>query len=224
MTAIKIPKSVKALIFDMDGTLVNSEPVGPDTFIEISKKYGVTPDKQEYEAFIQSWKRIGNYVDEKTLLSDFVVNHSLSVKPNDFIKEFLETYLNNLSKAPALTGVDDFLRKAKPLDYKMAIVSASKTSQIETVLKNHSWLGLFDFVIGEEAITKHKPDPEGYLKAIERLTIPADECVIFEDSKNGVIAAKASGAYVIGLREGNAETMDLSAADKIVPDFESINL
>jgi len=219
---MKLEPHYKALIFDMDGTLVNSEPVGPSTFIEIAHKYGVEPSRSECDTFVQSWKRIGNYIDEKVVLRDFVEQHNLNVTSDAFIKEFFDTYLINLTKAPALTGVDDFLSQAKHKGYKMAIVSASKSEQIKTVLQNHNWQDIFDFIVGEEDITKHKPNPEGYLKAIERIGISAKECVIFEDSKNGAIAAKASGTYVVGLREGNSETIDLNAADKVLESFSSV--
>lgn len=221
---MKVKPNFKAFIFDMDGTLVNSEPVGPNTFIQISKKYGVEPSDDENSTFVQSWKRIGDYTDEKVVLSNFVRLHGIGTEPDDFVNEFFETYLVNLANAPALTGVDSFLRSAKQKGYKLVIVSASKTEQIKTVLQNHNWQDIFDFIVGEEDITIHKPDPEGYLKAIERIDIPASDCIIFEDAKNGAIAAKASGAYVVGLREGNTDTIDLSAANFIASNFSEIIL
>ena len=221
---MKVEPKYKAFIFDMDGTLVNSEPVGPNTFVQVAKKYGVEPNKDEYITFVQSWKRIGDYTDEKTVLSDFAERHNLDIEPIRFVEEFFDTYLTNLTKAPALTGVDSFLHQAKQKGYKMVIVSASKTGQIGTVLKNHNWRDVFDFIIGEEDITKHKPDPEGYLKAIERIGVPASECIIFEDAKNGAIAAQAAGAFVIGLREGNTEIVDLSAANTVLNNFAEIEL
>lgn len=221
---MKIDPRYKAFIFDMDGTLVNSEPVGPNTFIQIAKKYGVEPDDDEYDTFVRSWKRIDNYIDEKIVLSDFVRQHNLGIVPDIFINEFFKAYLVNLTEAPALTGVDNFLQKAKQKGCKMVIVSASKTAQIETVLKNHNWQDIFDFIVGEEDITKHKPDPEGYLKAVERIGLPASDCVIFEDAKNGTLAAQAAGAFVIGLREGNAETVDLSAANVVINSFSEIEI
>ena len=221
---MKIEPKYKAFIFDMDGTLVNSEPVGPKTFVQIAKKHGTKPDIEEYNTFVQSWKRIGKYTDEKIVLSDFAKRHNLEVKPLDFVNEFFQTYIINLSNAPALTGVDRFLHLAKQNGYKMVIVSASKTRQIATVLKNHNWQDVFDFIIGEEDITKNKPDPEGYLKAIERIGISADDCIIFEDAENGAIAANRAGAFVIGLREGNTETIDLSAANIVLNNFADIEL
>lgn len=221
---MKIEPKYKALIFDMDGTLVNSEPVGPNTFVQIAKKYGIEPDDDAYDTFVQSWKRIGDYIDEKKVLGNFVKRHDLDIEPDEFVDEFFQTYLINLTKAPALTGVDNFLRQAKQNGCKMVIVSASKTAQIETVLKNHDWQDIFDFIVGEEDITKHKPDPEGYLKAVERIGLPASDCVIFEDAKNGALAAQAAGAFVIGLREGNAETIDLSAANVVIDNFSEIEL
>lgn len=221
---MKIEVSFKAFIFDMDGTLVNSEPVGPETFTELAKKYGVEPSNEEHSIFVQAWKRIGKYQDESVVLSDFTKRHNLNIKSQEFLKEFFERYVTNLIKAPALTGVEYFLKQAKLKGYKMVIVSASKTRQIETVLKNHNWQNVFDFIVGEEDITKHKPDPQGYLIAIEHIGIPAGNCIIFEDAKNGALAAKAAGAYVVGLREGNAETIDLSAANTVVNNFSEIEI
>lgn len=208
----------------MDGTLINSEPVGPATFIEVAEKYGVSPDENEQMSFMQSWKRIGDHIDERALMSDFATKHNLNIEPTNFVSEFFDTYLKNLTKAPALTGVSDFLIKAKGKGYKMVIVSASKTSQIQIVLENHKWQNIFDFIIGEEDITKHKPDPEGYLKAIQRLELEANECIIFEDAKNGAIAASEAGGYVVGLREGNTEIIDLSAASEVLGNFTEVIL
>lgn len=219
---MKVSAKYKAFIFDMDGTLINSEPVGPITFVQIAEKYGVSPIMSERASFMQSWKRIGDYTDEKTLLTNFVVDHSLNLDPEHFLKEFFENYLKNLAEAPALSGVSDFLHTAKAKGYKMVIVSASKNSQIQTVLANHEWQEIFDYIVGEEDISKHKPDPEGYLKAIQHLKLPADECIIFEDSKNGVIAARKAGAYVVGIREGNSELIDLSVADEVIDNFIEI--
>ncbi len=219
-----ISSNIKALIFDMDGTLVNSEPVGPDTFAQLAKKYGVNPSENELNTFLQSWKRIGDYKSEQIVLTDFANIHNLPTNPDDFIKEFFELYLLNLPSAPALSGVTEFLNKAKNQGYKTAIVSASKTRQIETIIAVHNWQGIFDFIIGEEDIAKHKPDPEGYQKAINKIGQPACNCAIFEDAKNGVIAAKAAGAFVVGLREGNSELIDLGSADSIVNSFLEISL
>jgi HAD superfamily hydrolase (TIGR01509 family) len=210
----------KAFIFDMDGTLINSEPIGLETFIEISSKFEVEPTSDEVAIFMQSWKRVGDYIPEDDFLYGFAKKNGL--KADTFAKEFFEMYLQNVTYADVLPGVYEFLNKIKLLNVKIAVVSASKASQIASVIKNNNWETIFDLLLGEEDIIKHKPDPEGYNKAIKQLGLSAEECVVFEDSKNGVLSAKSSGAYVVGLRAGNEAKIDLNAADAIFDDLSQV--
>lgn len=210
-----------AYIFDMDGTLVDSEPIGPATFVELFKKHGVSVTHDELSKFKQSWRRIGNYIHQDDLLQSLFDKYSVSQTNTH---EFYELYNRNLLYAKPLSGVDDFLRQAHRDKKRLVVVSASKKHQINTVLNNNNWSDLFEFVVGEEDVSAHKPNPEGYNFAIKKLELSPNEVIIFEDSRNGVLAAKNSNAYTIGVHQGSFQDQDLSAANLAVGSFADLRI
>lgn len=211
----------QAYIFDMDGTLVNSEPIGPQTFAEIYESHGVEVNETEIAEFTQSWRRIGDYVPQDEYMTRLAQQNNID---ESIVSKFYELYKQNLLHAKSLPGVDYFLKKSKQQNKLLVVVSASKRSQIETVLNNNHWLELFDFIVGEEDVSAHKPSPEGYIYAIEKLGLTNSQVAIFEDSKNGVLAAKAAKALTVGISAGSAPNQDISSADVVVDSFEELLL
>ena len=207
----------------MDGTLVDTEPVGPATFLKQLLKYSVEPEPSEYELFIKVWRRDGTDIKEDIFLSSIVEKYGIGKTPKDYIDEFYEMYETAIVKADALPGVDEFLVKASTSGrYQLAIVTASKLTQVKAVLDEHNWQEAFKVIISEEDITKHKPDPEPFMVGMKKLGAKPEETVVFEDSKNGSLAAKASGAHVVGLKAGNSKPQDLSSASVVINSFTEL--
>ncbi len=202
----------------MDGTLVDSEPVGPRTFIEIFKNRQVDVSPEDIESFTQSWRRIGDYTPQDELLTFLARKYTI----NDIVNDFYSLYKNNLQKAHVLSGVNEFLHTAKKQAKKLVVVSASKRTQIESVLLNNQWQDFFDFIVGEEDVSAHKPDPEGYIFAIQKLGLASDEVAIFEDSRNGVLAAKAAGALTVAVKAGASPNQDITEADATIESFQDL--
>lgn len=223
MSDYTVPKNIEYLLFDMDGTLVNTEPLGPQTFIEQLKQYGVDPDKDEYDLFVRVWKRDGTNIKEVDFLTSIVEKYKISLPPKDYIANFYQLYETNITQAEALPGVETFLSAAsKRRELKLALVTASKLSQVQAILHNHGWSHYFDAIVSEENITRHKPDPEPFLVGMEKLNANSSQTIIFEDSKNGSLAGKAAHCTVIGVRAGNATPQDLTACDQVVESFARI--
>jgi HAD superfamily hydrolase (TIGR01509 family) len=225
MTSYVLPVNIKYLLFDMDGTLVDTEPVGPKTFLLQLSQYGVTPTNDERELFLKVWRRDGTELNEVQFLTQIVEKYKIDILPQDYIKDFFELYENKIIQASPLPGVDSFLKTIYNTGkYKLCVVTASKLSQAQAVLKQNNWTNLFDEIVSEEDITKHKPDPEPFLTGLDKLGATAGATLVFEDSKNGAISGKKSGCIVVGVRAGNMQPQNLKAADVIVDTFNDIKL
>ncbi len=207
----------------MDGTLVDTEPVGPATFLEQLSNHGVEPEETDYELFVKVWRRDGTNINEEYFLASMIAKYGINYNAKEYAAEFFKLYESNITTAKALPGVDSFLERVSKLQsLKLAVVTASKLSQVNAVLGQHNWTGYFDAIISEEDITQHKPDPGPFIAGIRKLGAINTETIVFEDSKNGAIAGKAAKCTVIGLRVGNVKEQDLNAADVILNTFDDV--
>lgn len=220
-----LPKNRPFLLFDMDGTLVDTEPVGPQNFVNQLKKYDEMPTAEERELFIRIWRRDGTTIKQDDWLPKIARKYGIPRSDEAYLKEFYEMYAEAIEKAPSLPGADAFLRRAHAAGaHKLALVTASKRRQVKIILKYHGWQYLFDAVVASEDFTRHKPDPEPYRAALQKLGAESSRAIVFEDSKNGVNAAAAAGCYVVGLRAGNAAEQDLSRANTVIETFNDVTL
>lgn len=220
-----LPKDTKYLLFDMDGTLVDTEPVGPQNFLHQLKKYHITPTAEEQNLFRQIWRRDDTEIKQDDWLPEIAQKYGINLTSDEYLKEFYDMYAKAIIKASVLEGVDEFLRAAKESNtYKLAVVTASKRHQVEAIISEHGWKDIFDRVVTSEDFTKHKPDPEPFIVGMEMLHAKAAQTIVFEDSKNGSLAGRAAGCYTIGIREGNVGEQDLSSANVIVDSFKDIRI
>jgi len=221
---INLPINKNTFLFDMDGTLVNTEPVGPKVLLDLFNAHEITLTREEKELFVKVWRRDGTDIKEEDYLTELASKYALNKHPLDFIQEFYENYKSEIIKAEELPGVTSFLHRATQGGKQLLLVTSSKRVQAEAILSFHHWRALFADIISEEDITRFKPDPEPYLVAAKKVKSSIENCIVFEDAKNGVTAGKLAGAYVVGLRAGNQVKQDLSGADQIVSSFEELGL
>ena len=134
------------------------------------------------------------------------------------VEEFLEerralgnVYENSQDLKP-MTGLVEFLVWLKKSGYKIGIVSSTSTRLIVTALNRMKLMGFPEVLICGDMVTKKKPSPEGYRKAMEYLEVMPEETVIIEDSPSGIQAGKAAGAYVIGYKGAEVQ-QDITGAD-----------
>ena len=206
-------KQIKAYLFDMDGTLADSENYyiknTQDCFIE----QGVYKTRDELKDAIvgidmdATYKYVSevlkvDYFKAKEIYDDYFIRYPLRYKEHLY-PESLEV-----------------IRILKQRGYKLALCTVNERKCVEDFLSS-GFEDLFDFVICYDDGVKMKPDPDVYLKAIEALELKPEEVIVVEDSYNGVKAGKAAGAYVIGNNEANLN-MDLSEADRIVKNLKEI--
>ncbi len=192
-------KRYKAFLFDMDGTLVDSEPLKGEALAQTCADFGgaVTSD---------AYKRIMGESIESVAKHFFKVAH---IDPDIrlFLERFKETYLRILSgNATLIDGVDDFIVKLSQYTVKIGLVSSAYRWMVMNVLSQIGLENKFDIIITQEDVQRHKPDPQAYSLAVVKLDVKAGETLVFEDSTAGITAAKRAGCDIVAvIHEFNQE-------------------
>lgn len=203
----------QGVIFDMDGVIIDSEPLHYKVFEQHCKKLGFTASEEEYNSFIGSTD-----LDMFTFLKD---RYHLQETVEDLVQHkramFLD-YLKSIDEKP-IELVDVLIRDLASKDIKLALASSSDMDVILLILDKFKLTHFFDAIVSGTELERSKPAPDIFLKAAEGLNIEPGACLVIEDSRNGVAAAKAAGMKCIGFHNPNSGNQDLSAADKIICRF-----
>lgn len=202
--------AIKAILFDMDGVVVDTEPVHEESRRLTYLKYGISYDS------VRDIPVIGRNTD--AIFADVNDRFPFPVELKTAIKVKRDIFVELLGKhvdlLPGVSVAIEYFRNR----YRIALVTASARQNVDAVLAGSSLTGKFHALVVAEDVTKWKPDPEGFLLAASRLSVKAEECVVIEDSPVGVAAAKAAGMRVIGVRTGQGGTAP-KEADLMVDDL-----
>ncbi len=203
---------LKALIFDMDGTLVHSDPVHLEAFAEVLKPEGVTINEEIYRSTI-----IGR-TNEAIFAS--LLPHLPVERHEAYADEKEATFRRMAQDLMPLEGLLDLLAWAETRGIRIALVTNAPRLNADHMLEALGLAGRFEVEITIEEVERGKPDPLPYLTALERLGIKAEEAIAFEDSPSGMRAAKAAGLFSFGVLTGlSAEEMREIGADGAIMTF-----
>lgn len=179
-----------AVLFDMDGTLVDSEPLWLLCEQELTSDYGYDWTTEDQAHCLGGpLDRVGQYMYELT--------HARS--PEFFTNSLIDLMAHRLRLgAPFMPGSEDLLSLCVEMNVPLALVSASPRVLVDAVLDNLA-SHPFQISISCDDVKNVKPHPEGYIKAAKELGVPIEDCLILEDSATGVMAAEKSGGWVIAI-------------------------
>jgi beta-phosphoglucomutase len=205
----------KGAIFDLDGTMVDTMHIHDKAWERIFLKYGITLDAKEKAK--HSGKKNVAFITH--ILTKRNVD---TLNPEQLAKEKDNIVLDMLSReAPSVfPGLPELLEVLKKNQVKLAL--ATSAAQETALLLAKDILSYFDIKIFAEDVTKGKPHPETFLLAAQRMDLKVSDCVVFEDSENGVEAAKSGGFLCIA--KDNSAGQDLSKADLVIKGYEVENL
>ena len=184
--------SINNVIFDMDGVLVNSEPVIEAADIQGLKEYGVEAKPEDFKPFIGAGEdRYIGGVAEK-----YGVEYKKEMKDRVY-----EIYLDIVSdKIKVFDGTKETLNKLNKADYNLALASSADRIKIDANLREAGFSpSLFEVIISGEEVSNKKPSPDIYKKTANKMKVLPEKCVVIEDSINGVKSAKAAGMKCIAL-------------------------
>lgn len=206
---------MKAVIFDMDGVLIDTEPLNDIHMVKFLKKIGITID---YD-YLQKFRGVHAKYIWGHIIKEFNLTTPIDELIADVRKSYIE-YLTSLNKLESVEGVIQFIEKLKKQNVKLAVASSAYHKRIDILLKICKLKDFFDVVVSGDHVQHGKPDPEIYLKTAKLLEEDPKDCIVFEDATNGILAAKAAGMKVIGYKSVDNNQQDLSQADKIINSFK----
>lgn len=203
----------KLIIFDLDGVLLNSEPLYKEMNLRFFKQLGAEITDEEYQSFIGiSATKMWTYIKEKAGLQQTVEE----LKEQE--KELKYKTLEEAELVPT-SGVIDLLEYLKQNGHTIAIASSGLKKNIDLILQKLDMAKYFDLIVSGEQVQNGKPAPDIFLKAAQHFNHPPEECVVIEDSRNGVLAAKAAGMYCVGYYNPGSGEQDLKSADVVLGSF-----
>jgi len=202
--------NIKAALFDLDGVVLDTESQYSEFWGSTGRAYHPeTPD------FAQ---RIKGMTLTQIYDAWFSRQTELQAEITRRLNEFEGGMRYNYIK-----GFEPFIRQLKQAGVKTAIVTSSNDEKMQSVFRARPELKtLFDRILTSEDYTGSKPDPDCYLTAARLFGVRPAECVVFEDSINGLKAARASGSFVVGLATTNPRELVEGMADLTVADFEEM--
>jgi HAD superfamily hydrolase (TIGR01509 family) len=218
-----IPDTIRYMLLDMDGTLVDTEPLGPAICEKLFQDNGVMIADDEKDLFVKVWRRDGTDINLGHYMAIMTSRYRIRIPHSDLTDEFYARYKVAMSQAKELPGATRFIANARKHGMRLALVTSNTRTEAQAILDSHSWTDYFDVIVCEEDITRFKPHPEPYQLAIRKLGAKPEHCLVLEDAKNGAISGSAAQAHVIGLRAGNDTPQDLSAADEVVDTFDDLH-
>lgn len=208
---------MKPLIFDMDGVLINTEPLHYRLWKQVIGELGVEIDYDRYQHCIGSTVSFFFGLIKENYGIDLEAHPEARVRFDELKSEYLRE--NGVPQTP---GACETIHSLYDEGYVMAVASSSPEFYIKKQLDMIGISGCFRVLVSAESIARPKPAPDVFLAAAHALRVPAGSCVVIEDSGNGVLAAKAAGMRCLGFANPDSGDQDLTPADETFYPFEKL--
>lgn len=207
---------ITTILFDMDGVIIDSEPTHQQLEFEMFAELGLSISAEEHKAYVGTsstdmWTKIGE-------------RHQLNKSPEELLLYGREKYWSALEngKVPLVTGVMELIHYFEKNKYKIHVASSATRPTVDKVLEYFDLGDVFKYRIGGDEVVKSKPEPEIFLKSAKQSNSLPEQCLVIEDSRNGLKAAKSAGMYCIAYANPGTGVQDLSMADLLVNSLEEI--
>ncbi|MCI7740317.1 MAG: HAD family phosphatase [Clostridiales bacterium] len=209
---------LKGIIFDMDGVLINTEPLHYRVWKKTFQQKGLEIEYENYKGCIGS--TVGYLLDliQKHYGVDF--HDDLELVP---LQRKNKAEMIAKEGFPKIPGVPQMLERVHEGGFLMAVASSSPEVYINQVIEMLGVKDYFQVLCSGENVKNPKPAPDVFLKAAKELGLSVDECLVIEDSTNGCRAAKAAGMVCLGYDNPDSGDQDLSIADGVIDDYEKLD-
>lgn len=210
-------RPVKAVLFDLDGVLVDSERYSSEASDRVLAEAGIVQTPEE-KKLVFGRRTTDNYraaAEARGLKIDL---DALVRRKNEAFARLVR------GKLKALPGAVELIGELKDNGVKVAVVSSSPLERVNVSLEEVGLMLEFDLVVSGDCCVNGKPDPEPYLFAAKSLGLAPDDCVVIEDAEAGILAGKAAGMRVLAVRSPHTHSQDLGRADGVADSLEGVNL
>lgn len=212
-----VPKNIKCVIFDMDGVIIDSEEIHKKAYYETFASIGVTVSDALYKTLTGS--------STINAFQKLVAHFKLDLNPEELVLNKRKRYVNFFENDPTLhlvKGVEELIKHCYNKGITLVLASSSAMVNIDRVFNRFNLNPYFTAKISGADLTESKPNPEIFEKAALLGNTPKENCVVIEDSDNGVTAANAAGIFVFGFKNPMAEDQTLENADFILNNFKRL--
>lgn len=205
----------KAILFDMDGVIIDTKELVESFWIKKMEFHGVTIDDEYFETRVHG-RPSRLIIDE--LFSELPEKERINME-----HECIE-YDSSQTNFTIVPGVEQLLNQLVLYDIPFGLVTSAMPPKVDVMLNSLSLSSPFQTIVTANLVKNGKPNPECYLLGAEKLGVPSEKVLVFEDSVSGVKAAQNSGATVIGVNESEmAPLLKNAGAIKTIKDFSEVN-
>lgn len=208
---------IKTVIFDMDGVIVDTEPVHKYAYDQHFIELGIDVSEDMYASFT------GN--STRNVFQKLKAHFGLTHEVEDLILRKRHLFNEAFDTKPDLElieGVLDLIKKLHASDIQLILASSASNGTINRVFNRFDLNQYFAHKVSGEDFPKSKPDPAIFLHAASLSVATKQNCIVIEDSTNGIKAAKDAGIYCVGYKSKNSKNQDYSLADQIIEHFSEI--
>lgn len=210
---------MEAFIFDMDGVIIDSEPLHSRVKMETFAHFGLPFDEGDLAQYMgRTSVDIFSDVLKKEHRTDVSVQEIVNYKHAHYLELAVGGALE------AIPGSLELIARLRAAGVPLALATSSWRRVVDAILVQFDLTEAFASVISGSELPKSKPDPAIYRLSAEALGVDPRKCVVLEDTAAGVAAAKGAGMYCIGFRSPHSGVQDLSRADEIVDDLATIDV
>lgn len=211
---MNIPKEIKCVIFDMDGVIIDSEEIHKKAYYETFNSIGVNVSDDLYKTLTGS--------STINAFQKLVQHFKLNLNPEDLVLEKRKRYVNFFENDPTLhlvNGVENLIKHLYKEQITLVLASSSAMINIDRVFTRFHLHQYFKTKISGADLKESKPNPEIFEKAAILSEVAKENCIVIEDSDNGIKAANDAGIFVIGYQNPMAEDQTLENANLITDSF-----
>lgn len=208
---------MQAVIFDMDGVIVDSEPIHAQHLEDFLLTIGVN----QPELLQVSLKGVSARDTSAILIETFSLEYEVEELVTLSRQAYMD-HLNSLEEIPSIPGAVMFIKYLAKSGYRLALASSASPMRINMFLTKLGIKSYFSVITSGDDVERSKPAPDIFLLTARRLGIQPGDCVVVEDAQNGVRAAKDAGMKCIAYGGSAHNTDDLLAADLVVKDFVAL--
>jgi HAD superfamily hydrolase (TIGR01509 family) len=209
---------IQTVIFDMDGVIIDSEPVYFDIDKQMFEELNIAVSFEEHCSYVGT--------SSQNMWNTIIKKHGIADQPEELMRKEYSLYKEHLVNANDLQPIDGVVELINDLyknKFTLVLASSSRMETIDIVVNKFKLAEFFIAKVSGSELAHSKPHPEIFLRSAQLIKSKPQECIVIEDSKNGVTAAKAAGMKCIGFLNPSSGDQDLKNADMVIRSFKELN-
>lgn len=207
---------MKAIIFDMDGVIIDSEPLHFELERELLEELGGKITEKEHNNFVGT--------TDYHMWDTFKKQFNIELPVEEIINIKRERFNQNIHRIKLVDNFEDFIIKVYDAGYSLGLASSNNKKTVDLIIERFNLNKYLKVAMSGEEVKKGKPDPEIFLTTAKYMNLKPEDCLVIEDAKNGVLAAKAARMKCIGFKNENSGNQDLSNADLVIDNYKDLTI